>query len=247
MSKERDSKKQIAFIQLAEPSSSAAVNRVEGLGHLLSLRIATSIIVLDKAGMRHSTGSRMAYQSRSLPYLSTLQPQFWHVHPPHQASRNEVALRAIGKGSAHRGQTAPNIPMPRLCDVFRTKYMPTISAGTVISKIHVDLSIDPSTSRHCRNVRWADCAVSSLRATPTTTAGALGRQGAYDAPMSTPTLAYGADFICRHCGAQYVVSYTYLPIADSGSAYCDVCRRQMIQWNSSAEPSYRLVKRPDQK
>jgi hypothetical protein len=60
----------------------------------------------------------MVYQSRSLPYLSTLHPQFWHVHPPHHASRNEVALRAIGKGSAQRGQTAPNIPMPRLCDVL---------------------------------------------------------------------------------------------------------------------------------
>ena len=57
----------------------------------------------------------------------------------------------------------------------------------------------------------------------------LQRQGAYDASMSTPTLASGADFICRHCGAVYVVSYTELPIADSGSTYCDVCRRQMIQ------------------
>jgi hypothetical protein len=85
----------------------------------------------------------MAYQSRSLPYLSTLHPQFWHVHPPHQASWNEVALRAIGKGSAHRGQTAPNIPMPRLCDVFRTKYVETISAGMLISQIQVDLSNDP--------------------------------------------------------------------------------------------------------
>jgi hypothetical protein len=55
----------------------------------------------------------------------------------------------------------------------------------------------------------------------------LQRQGAYDASMSTPTLASGADFICRHCGAVYVVSYTELPIADSGSTYCDVCRRQM--------------------
>jgi hypothetical protein len=75
----------------------------------------------------------------------------------------------------------------------------------------------------------------------------LQRQGAYDASMSTPTLASGADFICRHCGAVYVVSYTELPIADSGSTYCDVCRRQMIQWNSSQEPSFKLVKRPDPK
>jgi hypothetical protein len=58
------------------------------------------------------------------------------------------------------------MPMPRLCDVFRTKYMETINAGMLISKIQVDLSIDPSTSRHCRNVRCGDCAVSSLRATP---------------------------------------------------------------------------------
>jgi predicted Zn finger-like uncharacterized protein len=65
--------------------------------------------------------------------------------------------------------------------------------------------------------------------------------------MSIPTLAYGVDFICRHCGAEYVVKYTKLPIADSGSVYCDVCRRQMIQWNSSEEPSYRLIKRPDQR
>src|SRR6202158_2413165 len=77
--------------------------------------------------------------------------------------------------------------------------------------------------------------------------GALRCQGAYDAPMSTTTFAVGDDFICRHCGARYVVSYTRLPIADSGSAYCDVCRRQMIQWNSSQEPSYKLVKRPDPK
>jgi len=77
--------------------------------------------------------------------------------------------------------------------------------------------------------------------------GVLGRQGAYDASMRTTTLAYGHDFICRHCGAQYLVSYTELPIADSGSVYCDVCRRRMIQWNSSQQPSYKLVKRPDPK
>ena len=71
------------------------------------------------------------------------------------------------------------------------------------------------------------------------------RKGAYDASMRTPSLAYGDNFICRHCEALYLVSYTELPIADSGTVYCDVCRRQMIQWNSSQEPSYKLVKRPD--
>jgi predicted Zn finger-like uncharacterized protein len=65
--------------------------------------------------------------------------------------------------------------------------------------------------------------------------------------MVTPTLTHGSDFICPHCSAQYAVSYTELPMADSGSVYCDVCKRKMIQWNSTLEPSYRLVKRPDQK
>jgi len=43
------------------------------------------------------------------------------------------------------------------------------------------------------------------------------RKGAYDASMRTPSFAYGDNFICRHCGAEYRVSYTELPIADSGS------------------------------
>jgi predicted Zn finger-like uncharacterized protein len=53
----------------------------------------------------------------------------------------------------------------------------------------------------------------------------------------------GADFFCPQCGARYVVSYTALPIADSGSVYCDVCRRRMIQWISALRPLYRLVAR----
>ena len=62
--------------------------------------------------------------------------------------------------------------------------------------------------------------------------------------MHTSTYARNGDFICRYCGAQYFVSYTALPIADSGSIYCDVRRRRMVQWNSYKEPSYKLVKRP---
>jgi hypothetical protein len=65
--------------------------------------------------------------------------------------------------------------------------------------------------------------------------------------MRIPKITHGGDFTCRHCGALYVVSNTQLPIADSGSAYCEVCRRQMIQWNSSQEPSYKIVKGPDPK
>ena len=61
--------------------------------------------------------------------------------------------------------------------------------------------------------------------------------------MLIQEITRGADFFCPQCGARYVVSYTALPIADSGSVYCDVCRRRMIQWNSALRPLYRLVAR----
>ena len=68
-------------------------------------------------------------------------------------------------------------------------------------------------------------------------------QGPYDLTMRSQEITRGADFFCRQCGARYVVSYTALPMADSGSVYCDVCRRRMIQWNSALRPFYRLVAR----
>jgi hypothetical protein len=68
-------------------------------------------------------------------------------------------------------------------------------------------------------------------------------QAAYDSTMRSQEITRGADFFCQQCGARYVVSYTALPIADSGSVYCDVCRRRMIQWNSALRPFYRLVAR----
>ena len=71
------------------------------------------------------------------------------------------------------------------------------------------------------------------------------RQGAYTIIMSGPRLDHDVDFSCPHCGAQYVVSYTKLPIANSDSVYCEVCRQRMAQWNSALRPFYRLVKRPD--
>jgi predicted Zn finger-like uncharacterized protein len=56
-----------------------------------------------------------------------------------------------------------------------------------------------------------------------------------------------ADFFCPHCGALYAVSYTKLPMADSGSDYCESCKRRMIQWNSTLRPRYKLVQRPEVK
>jgi hypothetical protein len=69
-------------------------------------------------------------------------------------------------------------------------------------------------------------------------------QDAYNATMSSQ-FGHDVDFSCPHCGARYVVSYTELPIADSGSEYCECCKRRMIQWNSTLRPRYRLVNRPD--
>jgi hypothetical protein len=66
------------------------------------------------------------------------------------------------------------------------------------------------------------------------------RRIAYCARMSSQ-FGQHIDFRCRHCGARYVVSYTKLPIADSGSAYCECCKRRMFQWNSASQPRYRLT------
>ena len=69
-------------------------------------------------------------------------------------------------------------------------------------------------------------------------------QGAYSTMMRSQ-FGHDADFYCPHCGALFVVSYTKLPIADSGSEYCECCKRRMIQWNSALQPRYRLVQRTD--
>jgi hypothetical protein len=72
------------------------------------------------------------------------------------------------------------------------------------------------------------------------------RRFAYSATMSSQ---FGHDvyFTCPYCGARYVVSFTKLPIADSGSEYCECCKRRMFQWNSALRPRYRLVERPERK
>jgi hypothetical protein len=38
---------------------------------------------------------------------------------------------------------------------------------------------------------------------------------------------------------------TELLVADSGSEYCECCKRRMVQWNSALQPHYRLVERSD--
>jgi len=51
-------------------------------------------------------------------------------------------------------------------------------------------------------------------------------------------------FACPHCGAVYAVRYTQLPVRDSDSVYCEICHQKMMQWHSTARPSYTLIERP---
>src|SRR4029079_7194593 len=61
----------------------------------------------------------------------------------------EAALRNIGKGAAHRGQDAPNSPMPRSCACFRTKKKPTSIAAMHISRDVAACSKSNSPSLKC--------------------------------------------------------------------------------------------------
>jgi transcription elongation factor Elf1 len=47
-------------------------------------------------------------------------------------------------------------------------------------------------------------------------------------------------FKCPHCPTEYWVSYKATPTRDSGSAYCKVCRKKMIE-NDYSQPSFSPV------
>ena len=55
---------------------------------------------------------------RSCPYLSTLQPHFGHVHPPHIASAIDAGRRIAGMDVPQRGQAGLSDPMPHRPFVF---------------------------------------------------------------------------------------------------------------------------------
>ena len=48
-------------------------------------------------------------------------------------------------------------------------------------------------------------------------------------------------FTCPHCPTEYWVSYKASLTRDSGSAYCKVCRKKMIEWNDYSQPSFSPV------
>lgn len=69
--------------------------------------------------------------ARSCPYLSTLQPHFGHVHPPHIASAIDAGRRIAGMDVPQRGQAGLSDPMPHRPFVFdcRTTKKPTSTAA----------------------------------------------------------------------------------------------------------------------
>jgi hypothetical protein len=79
-------------------------------------------------GEKHVTPQRAA---RSCPYLSTLQPHFGHVHPPHIASAIDAGLRIAGMDVPQRGQAGLSDPMPHRPFVFDclTTKKPTSTAA----------------------------------------------------------------------------------------------------------------------
>ena len=69
--------------------------------------------------------------ARSCPYLSTLQPHFGHVHPPHMASAIDAGLRIAGMDVPQLGQAGFSDPMPHRPFVFDclTTKKPTSTAA----------------------------------------------------------------------------------------------------------------------
>jgi hypothetical protein len=66
--------------------------------------------------------------------------------------------------------------------------------------------------------------------------GVLGRQSAYDASMSTPTLANSDDFICRHCGARQGGHQTQIAL--------HLQHFSGLNWRDRASSSARSIRNP---
>lgn len=49
---------------------------------------------------------------------------------------------------------------------------------------------------------------------------------------------------CPHCGTVYAVTVSQSSVCDQADAYCDVCGEVMAEWNGTAVPSFKLVRKP---
>jgi hypothetical protein len=45
-------------------------------------------------------------------------------------------------------------------------------------------------------------------------------------------------FECPHCATEYFVTYKATSTRDSGTAYCKLCRKKMIEWNDYGQPTF---------
>jgi predicted Zn finger-like uncharacterized protein len=55
----------------------------------------------------------------------------------------------------------------------------------------------------------------------------------------------GDDFKCPHCGAVYEVTIYRFPAKDRDSVSCTVCEAEMVEWNDTVVPSFKLKKATD--
>jgi hypothetical protein len=63
-------------------------------------------------------------------------------------------------------------------------------------------------------------------------------------PLPGP-ISEGRTFFCPHCGALYSVTLSRLSESESNSAKCLVCLQIMDTWNSTDDPIYKLIQRPE--
>jgi transcription elongation factor Elf1 len=58
--------------------------------------------------------------------------------------------------------------------------------------------------------------------------------------------AAATTFACPTCAAVYEVSVQHLSMRDKDRASCFVCRKVMVEWDSTHVPFFRLVRKPDE-
>jgi hypothetical protein len=162
------------------------------------------------------------------------------------ASWRKIPLIHLCMAPLLRRQSAP--PAASKCGLNESSRILATPISTVISLL-ASVARDRNSWLHGENscIVWEPHRTVGLPLTNCRPANSLSKVSAKAHMVSrwSPQQSLMAATFSVGAAAQYFVSYTELPIADSGRVYCDVCRRKMIQWNSAQEPSYRLVKRPD--
>lgn len=61
--------------------------------------------------------------------------------------------------------------------------------------------------------------------------------------VKTWSSGQGDDAVCDNCGSVYAVTIHRFPHRDNDSYNCVVCGHLIASWNSTACPSFKLIKR----